>query len=236
MSPALVVTLWRQRAVSPIRMVLVAMWTGFPLLLTAFMPGAGLSVIGNSQMLVLTLGAGMIGQDVSSGVLQLLCARPVRRPEYVVSRWLGVAFAGSAISLLQLGIASALLAARGASPPLQDAVMFGAGRMLESFGIAAVLVLCSSLIGGFGDLGIYLLANLGAGVIQMAGQVKRWLWADRMGAEILGALSPTIDIARLVATSPMPWYPILAYASTVALCLALAIVAVNRRELSYASG
>ena len=34
----------------------------------------------------------------------------------------------------------------------------------------------------------------------------------------------------------MPWAPIVSYASTVTLCLAIAIVAVNRKELSYASG
>ncbi len=236
MNLTLVTTLWRQRLSSPVRIAIVAMLTGMPLLGVAFMPGAGLAILGGSQGLILALGAGMIGQDVSSGVLQLLCARPVRRPEYVVSRWLGVAFAGSAISLLQLGIACGLMAARGASPSPQDALMFGAGRIFESFGIAAVLAFCSSLIGGFGDLGIYLMANLGAGAIQMAGSVKRWVWVERMGAEILGALTPTIDLQRLISASPMPWYAILAYASTVVLCLALAIVVVNRRELSYASG
>jgi hypothetical protein len=78
--------------------------------------------------------------------------------------------------------------------------------------------------------------NLGASIVQMAGQVKRWLWLDRMGAEISGALTPTIDLARLVTATPMPWFPIVSYASTVVLCLALAIVVVNRKELSYASG
>ena len=223
MNLTLMTTLWRQRLTSPVRMAIAGMLTGAPLL-------------GNAQGLVLTLGAGMIGQDVSSGVLQLLCARPVQRPEYVLSRWLGVAFAGSAISLLQLGIACGLMAARGVTPSPQDVVMFGAGRILESFGLAAVLALCSSLVGGFGDLGIYLLAGLGVGVIQMAGQVKGWLWVQRMGTELGGALTQTIDIARLFAASPMPWFPIVSYASTVALCLALAIVVVNRKELSYASG
>ena len=36
------------------------------------------------------IAAGTIGQDVSSGVLQLLFARPVRRSEYVLSRWIGI--------------------------------------------------------------------------------------------------------------------------------------------------
>ena len=235
MNLTLMTTLWRQRLTSPVRLAVLAMLAGVPLLAVAFMPGAGLAMLGGGQGLILTLGAGMIGQDVSSGVLQLLCARPVRRSEYVVSRWLGVAIAAAAISLFQLIIGSALMAARGAAPPLQDILLFGAGRALESLGIAAVLALFSSLIGGFGDLAIYLIVNLGAGVIQMAGQVKRWLWVERMGAEIIGALSPTIDVQRIITASPMPWFPIVSYASTIVLCLALAIVVVNRKELSYAS-
>jgi hypothetical protein len=232
----LMATLWRQRLTSPFRMVLLAMLTGMPLLGVAFMPGAGLALLGGGQGLVLTLAAGMIGQDVSSGVLQLLCARPVRRSEYVVSRWLGAGVAASAISLLQLAIACGLMAVRGASATPQDIVLFGAGRVVESFGIAAVMALFSSLIGGFGDLGIYLMVNLSAVVIQTMGQFKRWPWVERMGAEIMGTLTPTIDLLRVIEASPMPWYPILAYASTVVLCLALAIVVVNRKELSYAAG
>lgn len=236
MNLTLVTTLWRQRLSSPVRIAIAGMLTGMPLLGVAFMPGAGLTLLGGSQGLVLTLGAGMIGQDVSSGVLQLLCARPVRRPEYVLSRWLGVAFGATAISLFQLAAAWGLMTARGVAPSPQDIAMFAAGRTIESFGIAAVLAFFSSLVGGFGDLGIYLITSLGAGVIQTAGQVKGWLWVQRMGTELGGSLTPTIDVARLVAASPMPWYPILAYASTVALCLALAIMVVNRKELSYASG
>jgi len=236
MNVTLITTLWRQRFTSAVRMALMAMLCGFPVLALAFVPGAGLSLLGNAQGLMLTLGAGMIGQDVSSGVLQLLCARPVKRSDYVLSRWLGVALAGTAISLLQLAIGAALLTARGAAPSAQQIVLFGAGRLLECGGIAAVLALCSSLIGGFGDLALYLLASLGAGILQMAGQVKHWLWLDRFAAELLGSLTPGIDLQRLVAASPMPWFPIVSYASTVTLCLALAIVMVNRKELSYASG
>lgn len=235
MNATLVTTLWRQRATSPVRLLLLAMLCVMPLLGVAFMPGAGLAMLGSAQAIILTLGAGMIGQDLSSGVLQLLCARPVRRRDYVLSRWLGVALAAAAISLLQLAIACALLSSRGALPTPQDIALFGAGRVLESFGIAAVLALFSSLIGGFGDLAIYLIANLGAGVVQMVGQAKGWSWLTRAGAEIGGALTPTIDLPRVIAASPMPWLPIVSYASTVVLCLALAVVVINRKELSYAS-
>jgi ABC-type transport system involved in multi-copper enzyme maturation permease subunit len=217
-------------------MAIVAMLCGFPLLATLFAPATGLSPLGNAQGLMLALGAGMIGQDVSSGVLQLLCARPVRRSEYVLSRWMGVALAGIAISLVQLAIASALLAARGFAPPPQQMALFAATRALECLGLGAVLALLSSLIGGLGDLALYLIAGLAGGVLSMVAQVKHWTWLDRIGSQLMESLTPTIDLHRLLLATPMPWSPIVSYASTVALCLALAIVAVNRKELSYASG
>jgi len=229
------VALWRQRLTSPIRLALLGTMAGFPLLAVAFMHG-GLSILGNSQGPVLVLGAGMIGQDVSSGVLQLLFARPVRRPDYVLSRWLGVAIAASAVALLQIGVAVALMAARHSMPEAQELLTYAAGRVLESFGLAAVLALLSSLIPGFGDLALYLVVTMTAGVVQTVGRMKAWAWLDHLGSEVLASLLPTIDIARLIVASPLPWYPIVSYASTVTLCLALAIVAVNRKELSYASG
>ena len=236
MNLVLIITLWRQRLASAVRMAVVAVLCGFPLFAAIFMPGAGLSPLGNAQGLMLALGAGMIGQDVSSGVLQLLCARPVRRSEYVLSRWMGVALAGVAISLAQLAIASALLTARGAAPPAQEIALFAATRALECFGLAAVLALLSSLIGGVGDLALYLVAGLSGGVLTMVAQAKQWTWLDRIASQFMQALMPGIDLHRLLVVTPMPWFPILSYASTVTLCLALAIVVVNRKELSYASG
>ena len=94
----------------------------------------------------------------------------------------------------------------------------------------------SSLIAGFGDLALYLLLNLGGGFVQGLGQIRGWPGMERLGAEILASLMPGIDLGRLLATTAMSWYPTVAYASTVTICLALAIVVVNRKEISYASG
>jgi hypothetical protein len=229
------VALWRQRLTSPIRLVLLGAFVGMPLLGVAFMH-AGLSVLGDSLGVVLVLGAGMIGQDVSSGVLQLLFARPVRRPGYVLSRWLGVAIAASAVALVQLGLALAMMAARGSLPGAQEILLYGTGRVLGSFGLAAVLALFSSLVPGFGDLGLFLIGQLSGGVVSMVGQMKSWPWMERMGREFLASMQPSLDLAQIVHASPMPWFPIVSYASTVTLCLALAMVAINRKELSYASG
>jgi hypothetical protein len=152
-----------------------------------------------------------------------------------MNRWLGVAAAGFAVSLLQLALACAILAARGHAATAPVVLAFTAGRLVECLGLAAVLALLSSLIGGFGDLGLYLLASLSSTIVQMAGQVKGWPWLQRLGAELLASLNPAIDFDLLMNTSPMPWFPIVAWLSTVTACLAVAILVINRRELSYAS-
>jgi ABC-type transport system involved in multi-copper enzyme maturation permease subunit len=235
MNPALLLTFWRQRLGSPIRLALLAFFTGSPLLAITFMH-AGLSTLGDSLGVVMVLGAGMIGQDVSSGVLTLLFARPVRRDEYVLSRWLAVGIAASCIALLQVVAAMALMTLRGAAPPAADVAWFLLGRIADSFGLAAVLALFSSLAPGVTDLALYLLLMLSMGLVGMVGQFSNWTWLSRAGNEISSSLHPAVDFAHLIATSPMQWYPLVAYASTVTLCLALAIVVLNRKELSYASG
>lgn len=235
MNRTLLTAFWRQRLTSPVRLALLAMLGGVPVLTVAFLRGADLALLGSGQGLILVLGAGMIGQDVSSGVLQLIFARPVRRPDYVLSRWLAVALAATAVSLVQIALACAAMAARGAPAAGEDILAFAGTRALECFGLAAVLALFSSLLGGFGDLALYLLAGLGAGLVQIVGQFTHQTWLDRFAGEVAASLTPRVDLAQLAAASPMPWYPIVAYASTVTLCLALAIAMVNRRELSYAS-
>jgi len=232
---ALVVALWRQRLTSPLRVVVLGFMLLVPLLATAASRGAGLSLLGDAVGLVLVLGVGAIGQDVSSGVLQLLFARPVRRSEYVLSRWLAVGIGASALALVQVTLAWGILAGRGAPPTPQEVALFAAGRILETFGVAAVIVLLSSLIAGYGDLAIYILATMTAGMIGMVGQFKSAPLLVRAGEELHGFLVPRIDLAQALVGSP-PWFEITSWLSTVTLCLALAILVMNRKELSYASG
>jgi ABC-type transport system involved in multi-copper enzyme maturation permease subunit len=235
MNTTLVLSFWRQRLTSPIRLVLLAAAFGFPLLFLVFMPSAGFTPLGDATGLVLIFAVGMIGQDLSSGVLQLLFARPVRRAEYVVSRWLGVGLAAAMVGVAQVVLASAILAGRGAAPHAQDALLFAGQRALEAFGLAAVFALLSSLIGGVGDLALYFLGTIVAGVLNMAAQAKGWMTVARAASELQAFLTPRLDLHQLIATSPVPFHPIVSYASTVAVCLALAMLAIGRKELSYAS-
>jgi hypothetical protein len=231
----LVVAFWRQRLTSPIRLALLLAAFGFPLLGVVVAHGS-LSMLGDSAGLTLIFAVGMIGQDVSSGVLQLLFARPVRRMEYVASRWFAVGAAASIVGALQIALSLMALAARGGAPPAQDAALFVLQRVLESFGLAAVFALLSTLIGSVGDLALYALGTITTGLVEWGAQMQGWTLLARVTGELQGFLTPKLPLAQLIAGSPIPLFPFVSYLSTVTLCLALAVLVMNRKELSYASG
>src|SRR5262249_47296609 len=100
MNRTLIANYLRHRASSFMRVALIIVPSIFALgsvaLGHSLAPLAGLSTFYG-----MVLAAGAIGQDISSGTLQLLLARPVTRPGYVMSRWIA---AGFGASVLYIGI------------------------------------------------------------------------------------------------------------------------------------
>jgi hypothetical protein len=231
----LALALVRQRLASPIRVAILGLMLTVPQLLLAVVPGVGLGALGDAYPIGILFAAGMIGQDVSSGVLQLVLARPVRRWEYVLSRWGGAAGAATVAALAQALLGGIVLALRGAPPDAQQLALFGAARALEIFGVVAVFALLSSLAGGLGDLGLYVVLTIGGGLLSLIGQLRQWPALQWAGQELGALLGPKLDLAAFVAGAPF-WLPALTYASNLTLCLLLAVVVMNRKELSYASG
>jgi hypothetical protein len=109
-------------------------------------------------------------------------------------------------------------------------------RVLASAGLCAVMVLFSSLVGGIGDVGLWLVATVTGAVTGVAGAALKSPWLSRAADELQRTISPKLELAFLAGASRFSWFETLSYLSTVTLCLALAIVIVNRKELSYASG
>ncbi len=235
MNRALILATLRQRLSSPGRIAFLALFLLPPLAVLGFLPRTGLGSLVESFYLVLVLGAGMIGQDFSTGVLQLLFARPVRRSEYVLSRWFAVGAAASGLALAQLAIAALLVTARGVPLQGRELALLAGSDVVTGFGSAAVLALFSSLAGGFGDLALLLAVKLMGGMIEFVGRIKAWALVARLGGELSNLPAPQIDLGQVFGGGMPSWYDLASYFSTVTLCLALAIVAVNRKELSYAS-
>ena len=224
----------RQRLTNPLRLAFLFMAMTFPLLFVAGAPSTGFASLESSLVFAWIFGAGMIGQDVSSGVLQLLMARPVRRDAYALSRWFAASLATAVAAVAQVGLAALILSARGARPDPGAVGIAAANHLTSAFGATAPLLLLSALVPGIGDLGVLWLLYLFGGAMQMVGGGLGQIAVSRAGHELQDFLNPMIDFAKVLGPATS-WYEIFAYLSTVTLSLALAIVILNRRELSYAS-
>ena len=235
MNLTLVLATLRQRFTSPIRLVIVLLFGWMPVLPVLVAPRIGFAALGDCYFLALTLAAGMIGQDLSSGTLQLLLARPVTRAQYVFSRWGAVAAGTLLITVLQTLVAALVMTLRGAPVPWGGAALFLANGALLALGTAAIMALLSSLAAGLGDLGLLFLVFISAQVLEKLGMFKSWDWLVRGAGELLRVLKPQLDVAPLFHGDPVAWFAVVSYLSTVTICLGLAVVVMNRRELSYAS-
>ncbi len=235
MIPAIILATLRQRFTSPMRLVILVAAVWISLIPVLVSPGSGFAMIGDCYFLALALAAGMIGEDVSSGTLQLLLARPVTRRQYVFSKWVAVAGGTSLVVVAQLLLAALVIALRGASVSWGGAALLLANDVLLAFGISAVMSLLSALVPGLGDLGLLFLAFLSTQVLGGLGSLKSWGALERATQELQRVLKPELNVWPLLHGDPASPAAVASYLSTVTLCLALAVMVMNRKELSYVS-
>ena len=231
----LVAVLARQRLNSPMRVVMTLFFFGTGLIAVAFTGSLGALSKGQQVVFGYVIAAGLIGQEVSSGVLTLTFARPLRRSEYVVGRWIGACAIASAWVLLQVLMAAGIASLRGGNPTLEQAALRAAEGVLAVTGASAVLLMFSSLVPGLADLGLVVLALIVGGVLTAAGGHWQIAWLTRTGDEIHRFIDASLDLGSLFGKGTVSWFEITSYLSTLAICLVVAIWAVNRKELSYAS-
>ena len=235
MNRTLILALFQQRARSLPRLALIVSFFFFPLLVLTFARQVGLTVLHGGQAFAVFVGAGLIGQDVSSGTLQLLFARPVTRGEYVLSRWFGASLAASSLLVAQLALALGLMALHHETPAARDLALFVGGEVLNIFGMISVLLLFSTMLPGVGDFLAIIVAAITGQVLQFAATLLRVPWLARAGVEVGRFILPGLDLGALFGGGPISWFEVISYFSTVALCVSLAIVILNRREFSYAT-
>ena len=229
-------TLARQRVNSPMRMILAVAFFGFGVIGVLFTGSIGGLARGQMSAFAFLAAAGLIGQEVSSGVLTLAFARPMRRAEWVVGRWLGASAVAAALIVLQVLVATAVSVMRHGDPTFQLVALKLLDGVLASVGLCAVLTMFSSLVPGLGDLGLLLLGTFLGGGLSAAGMHYQISWIARAGTEVQSFLNVGLDPAPFFGQGAISWFAVVSYFSTLAICLVVAIHAVNRKELSYASG
>jgi ABC-type transport system involved in multi-copper enzyme maturation permease subunit len=228
----LVLAFLRQRFTSPMRLGLILLITMFPIGAVALT--GQLSILsGIAAPLALILAAGAIGQEVSSGTLQLLFARPVTRPSFLVSRWIGATLAAFGITVVAAALGTLALIARSMAPAPLDVLRLLLEALCSAAGHAAVLIMLSSLVGGLGDLGLYVSIFFVNQMFTGLAALQRWGWLERATSEIQGFLGPQLSWVWLGRELPVSWFAVVSWGSTLALALAVGITVLNRRELSY---
>jgi ABC-type transport system involved in multi-copper enzyme maturation permease subunit len=178
------------------------------------------------------LGTGIDGSEIRSGVLQLVFVRPLTRSEYVWSKYfalLSIVFSFSFAMWIATCISFLFLKSEFI---FQTAFTNLADHLIFAVGIAAVIVLFSCLLKGHGDIGLAVLLYLMVPVLSQTGRYFSFDLLVRASVELERFLNPSFSVRMF--ESGIWWFAIFSYFSTITLCLTLAIILLNRKELSYA--
>jgi ABC-type transport system involved in multi-copper enzyme maturation permease subunit len=163
------------------------------------------------------VGAPAIGGDLESGVAYAILARPLRRAELLLGRWLGsavvVAVYAAGSGLLAIAVAAFVSGYWAPDPPLAVAFLVGEALVLLTLTLALGSVLPSIAAGAIAVVGFGLgwmagvLAGVGSalGVAALAqiAEVSRWLLpTDGLWRGVIYGLEPSILV--LIAAGEAP--------------------------------
>jgi len=182
-------------------------------------------------LLAIVTGSAIVGPELSSGTLQLIVSKPVRRPVYVVSRVAGVfASVALAAAVALLVECAARVVFAHAPVPWQRLGEVFAGELLVAFLAIALLTFLGSVTRSYFNAAIYIGAqaalSVGAALLGLA----------RLGGN---AYVPKIQLAvaevdNVLFTSLPPMLNAAWVARTIAvaaIAIVLACIAFERREV-----
>lgn len=204
------------------------------------------------------LGAPAIAGDIESGVAQAMLARPIRRADLVVGRWLGLSVVVAAYAvgsgLLEIAVVAAL---SGHAPPEPFvAVAFLAAEAIVLLTLALVLstrlpsmaagAICVVLFGLAWMAGIFAGIGrfFGVDALVVVARASRWLFpTDGLWRGVVYALEPPLVLfggGRLgPAAEANPFYaaapPTIEFVAWsvvwIAIALGVAVLSLERREI-----
>jgi ABC-type transport system involved in multi-copper enzyme maturation permease subunit len=222
----LVTVTWREKLTRPIAVALC-------LLLCVTQSALALSASHRLEdpvlPLALILGAGSIGRDLSSGVLALLFSRPIVRSAYVTAKWVATSLAAWTLSAATLVVQSLLLRSSGIDVTAAELLSALFESLSRACGVAAVLLPLSALFRGVGDVAMWV-------VLGLVGFLSQRVLPLRVSEEWRGVLQPSLGWVSTFGAWPIAWFALASYLSTITLCLCLAVLVLNRKDISYASG
>lgn len=180
---------------------------------------------------LIVLAAAAVSRDASSGALQMILARPIRRTDYLFGRYLGI-LAAFAAFLVVTGLVALVMKhawLRSGAPPLTarallENVGFGA---LWAAPAAAVLLFFSTFLPGYGDVIAFLTLQM---LLSLHTSVA---WLEKVVTALRREILPSVRWDRVFTGDPAA----LAEAGRAALAAAVFLTAAaflfSRREFGY---
>jgi hypothetical protein len=214
---------------------------GLMAVIAALPLNAGQAFSGLDTLAMLVLAAGCVSRDASSGALQMILSRPIRRIDYLAGRYVGVLvcfllFLGSCVVLaVALGRIVARLSP-GPVPAMRPVAEFAAvcaAAFLQGALLAAIVLFFSTFLRGLGDVLAVAVFAICFGSLRTLGQALRLPAVTRAG-ELAGAnLSPSVPWELVLHGQRVFGEPTGRYILALLLYGTLAAVIFSRREFSY---
>ncbi len=191
-------------------------------------------------LLSIVAGAQLIGPEFSSGALQLIVSKPIRRSVYVMSRVAGVVASIAIAATIAVTAEVAARAVFSSQPiPSQRIALAFVGSLSGAIQTVAMLTLFGALTRSYFNAAIYLGAEAGLstlqallGVVRVKGAAGAFLEQHPIVEHTVTAIDNTLYPDPPLQLDPM-WFGRVAVVAVVA--LALACVAFERREVPYGS-
>jgi ABC-type transport system involved in multi-copper enzyme maturation permease subunit len=228
---------WSRKA----RILIAAVFLIFPFVMDVMMRQVHhekiLSAAGSASvvpLLVLVIGAGIIGQDVSDGILPSILSRPIERWKYVFSKWFAISFLVIGLAVITLCCHVIYAYCVTSSLPTEIATTL-ASIVLTSFGTMSVMLLLSSLLPGAADVGVVLLLCVAGFVMTMLEVSLKIPGMMAAASNIYALLFPSFDPGDIKSLQSLFSIEVGRYVSVVLVCLCGSIILVNQKELSYGS-
>ncbi|QQR57452.1 MAG: hypothetical protein IPG59_21130 [Candidatus Melainabacteria bacterium] len=199
---------------------------------------------------IFALGTGIIGKDISSGVLSTVFSRPLARTKYVMAKWLALSVATSAIAIALALCEQAVVSVTFLNMPDVNLCSTIAERISLCFGLSATMVGLSSLFAGNKNMVVWCVLFGGMFVLtQLAQSLPSMYFGSYFSLAWMAQFTPIVKaIGEFTTSICLPWLDmtmvanalipsaatILGYSFTVFLMLTIAIWRMNNLEVSYA--
>jgi ABC-type transport system involved in multi-copper enzyme maturation permease subunit len=197
----------------------------------------GRSLSGPAVFGLFVIAAASVSRDASSGALQMILARPIRRSDYLIGRLLGIASAFALFLSVTLVLAFVLPTVLPLLAPmpfsLPDAARAVGGAFLEGLLVAAVLVFFSTFLPGYADLLGYLLLTLLIQVPGILGQLLQKSSYTRITKVLHDNIQPDVPWAEVLRGENVLRVETGRYGLALTVFVVAALVVFSRREFAY---